>query len=61
MLAMKSGEEADDLSRRRDLWVVAGMQKVVQTCIKEEYERAGDERREWLRGCTEAGSRTDGE
>ena len=43
MLAMKPGEEADDLSRRRDLWVVAGMQKVVQTCIKEEYERAGDE------------------
>ena len=43
MLAMKPGEEADDLSRRRDLWVVAGMQKIVQTCIKVEYERAGDE------------------
>ena len=43
MLAMKPGEEADDLSRRRDLWVVANMQKVVQTCIKAEYERAGDE------------------
>ena len=43
MLAMKPGEEADDLSRRRDLWVVANMQKVVQTCLKAEYERAGDE------------------
>ena len=43
MLAMKPGEEADDLSRRRDLWLVAGMQKIVQICMKEEYERAGDD------------------
>ena len=42
MLHMKPGEEADNLSRRRDIWIVANMQKVVQTCLKIEYERAGD-------------------
>ena len=42
MLHMKPGEEADNLSRRRDIWLVANMQKVVQTCLKAEYERAGD-------------------
>ena len=44
MLAMKPGEAPEDLSRRRDLWVVAGMQKVLMRCLKREYDRAGDER-----------------
>ena len=57
MLAMKPGEEANDLSRRRDLWLVAGMQKIVQICMKEEYERNGRgtircrARRQGSRGC----------
>ena len=44
MLAMKPGEAPEDLGRRRDLWVVAGMQKVLMRCLKREYDRAGDER-----------------
>ena len=44
MLAMKPGESPENLSRRRDLWITAGMQKVVMRCIKTEYERAADER-----------------
>ena len=44
MLAMKPGEAPENLSRRRDLWITAGMQKVIMRCIKTEYERAADER-----------------
>ena len=43
MLAMKPGEDARDLTRRRDLWVTCHAQKLLMRMLNTEYERAADE------------------
>ena len=41
MLAMKPGEDARDLTRRRDLWVTCHAQKLLMRMLNTEYERTG--------------------
>lgn len=42
MLAMKPGEDARDLTRRRDLWITCHGQKLLMRMLNTEYERAAD-------------------
>ena len=70
MLAMKPGEDARDLTRRRDLWITCHGQKIIMRMLNTEYERAADASVSWLGGrlhawteraggytCTSAGPR----